>query len=44
MSSSKLQQTKNANYALNNTDYSAAENCKGEIINGKYVLRKGTRG
>ena len=29
MSSSKLQQTKNANYALNNTDYSAAENCKG---------------
>ena len=36
MSSSKLQQTKNANnYALNNTDYSAAENCKGEIINGK---------
>ena len=29
MSSSKLQQTKNANYAPNNTDYSAAGNCKG---------------
>ena len=32
MSSSKLQQTKNANYVLNNTDYLAAENCKGRII------------
>ena len=35
MSSSKLQQTKNANYVSNNTDYSAAENCKGAIIYGK---------